>query len=285
MSLPGKSREPGCEEAAREGANLDMPDTDIHGEQSVQRVALVTGGSRGIGAATALALAERGFHVLISYRNKATRAQEVVQRISATGQLGKASAADITAPGEPARLIAEVADWGHGRLDVLVLNASGGLERKLVAADPLYPQRINRDAQLALVEAAVPIMPMGSSIVFVTSHWAHLYGRVEQLPAYEAVASSKYAGEQALRAQQDALAAVGIRLLVVTGDLIEGTITPKLLERVTPGLSGSRRTAMGTLPTAEDMGRVIAQAATDTSLISGQTLVIGGALESIPRLT
>jgi hypothetical protein len=42
---------------------------------------------------------------------------------------------------------------------------------------------------------------------------------------------------------------------------------------------------MGTLPTAEDVGRVIAQAATDTSLISGQTLVIGGALESIPRLT
>ena len=138
-----------------------------------------------------------------------------------------------------------MADWGHGRLDVLVLNASGGLERERVAADPLYPQRINRDAQVALVEAARPIMPAGSTVVFVTSHWAHLYGRVEQLPAYEQVASTKYAGEQALRAQQDMLAAAGIRLLVVTGDLIEGTITPKLLERVTPGLAGARRTANG----------------------------------------
>src|SRR6185437_16891362 len=169
-------------------------------------------------------------------------------------------------------------------LDLLVLNASGGLERELVAADPLYPQRINRDPQVALVEAALPIMAAGSTIVFITSHWAHLYGRVEQLPAYEPVASSKYAGEQALRARQEVLAAAGIRLLVVTGDLIEGTITPKLLERVTPGLAGSRRSATGALPTAAEMGQAIAQAATDPSLASGQTLVIGGALDSMPRL-
>lgn len=262
-----------------------MGNTNTQGERPIRRVALVTGGSRGIGAATALALADRGFDIVISYRNKAGRAEEVVKRINVTGSQAKAIAADITAPGEPARLIADLADWGHGRLDALVLNASGGLERELVAADPLYPQRINRDAQLALVEAAVPIMPVGSAIVFVTSHWAHLYGRVEQLPAYEAVAATKYAGEQALRAQQDALAAIGIRLLVVTGDLIEDTITPKLLERVTPGLAGSRRTATGALPTAEDMGRVIAQTASDASLTSGQTVVIGGALESIPRIT
>ena len=61
-------------------------------------------------------------------------------------------------------------------------------------------------------------MPASSTVVFVTSHWAYLYGHVEQLPAYEPVASTKYAGEQALRIEQDALAAAGIRLLVVTGD-------------------------------------------------------------------
>ena len=209
--------------------------------QARQRIALVTGGSRGIGAETAVALAERGYDVFITYRNKAARAREVVARIEATGRRANALASDITAPEEPARLLRAVADWGDGQLDLLVLNASGGLERELVAADPRYPQRINRDAQVALVEAALPIMPAGSSIVFVTSHWAHLYGQVEQLPAYEAVASSKHAGEVALRARQEAFTAAGIRLLVVTGDLIEGTITPKLLERVTPGLAGSRR--------------------------------------------
>jgi hypothetical protein len=99
------------------------------------------------------------------------------------------------------------------------------------------------------------------------------------------VASSKFAGEQALRAQQDDLAAADIRLIVVTGDLIEGTITPKLLERVTPGLAGSRRTAIGALPTAAQMGQVIATAATDATLTSGQTVVIGGDLESLPRIS
>ncbi len=261
-----------------------MQESETQGEQPRQRIALVTGGSRGIGAETAVALAERGYDVFITYRNKAARAREVVARIEATGRRANAVAADITAPEEPARLMRAVRDWGDGQLDLLVLNASGGLERELVAADPRYPERINRDAQVALVEVALPDMPAGSSIIFVTSHWAHLYGQVEQLPAYEAVASSKHAGEVALRERQDALAAAGIRLLVVTGDLVEGTITPKLLERVTPGLAGSRRGATGALPTAAEMGQAIAQAATDPSLASGQTLVIGGALDSMPRL-
>ncbi|HEY7342405.1 MAG TPA: SDR family oxidoreductase [Ktedonobacterales bacterium] len=260
-----------------------MQEENRPGEQASAPIALVTGGSRGIGAATALALAAQGYDIVISYRNKAARAGDVVARIGALGRRAKAVSADITESGEPERLIREVADWGHGRLDLLVLNASGGLERELVAADPLYPQRINRDAQVALVDAALPIMPAGSTVVFVTSHWAHLYGRVEQLPAYEPVAATKYAGEQALRARQNVLAAAGIRLLVVTGDLIEGTITPKLLERVTPGLAGARRTANGSLPTAGDMGNTIAAAAVDSSLESGVTVVIGGTLESIPR--
>lgn len=248
-----------------------------------ERVALVTGGSRGIGAETAVTLAQRGFDVMITYRNKAARARNVVARIEATGRHAHALAADITTPGEPARLMRELANWGYNHLDVLVLNASGGMERDLVAANPAYPMLINRDAQVALVGVATPLMPQGSTIVFVTSHWAHLYGRVEQLPAYEVVASSKYAGEQALRDQQSALDTAGIRLVIVTGDLIEGTITPKLLERVTPGLAGSRRTPTGALPTAGDMGRAIAEAATDTTLASGSVVVIGGTLDSVPR--
>ena len=124
------------------------------GERFSAPIALVTGGSRGIGAATALALAARGCDVLISYRNKAARAEDVVARIRRLGRRAQAVSADITAPGEPHHLIRAVADWGHGRLDLLALNASGGLERERVAADPLYPQRINRDAQVALVEAA-----------------------------------------------------------------------------------------------------------------------------------
>jgi hypothetical protein len=79
----------------------------------------------------------------------------------------------------------------------------------------------------------------------------------------------------------DELAARGIRLIVVTGDLIEGTITPKLLERTSPGLEQDRRAALGPLPTAEEMGQVIADAVEDASLPSGHVIVIGAPLESL----
>jgi len=242
--------------------------------------ALVTGGSRGIGAATALALAERGYDVAITYRNKAARASEVAGEIRQRGGQAIAVGGDITRQADVERLFATVRAW-RGRLDLLVLNASGGLERDLLAADPNYPIRINRDAQLALLEGALPLMSQHGTVVFVTSHWAHLYGQVEQLPNYAPIAQTKFAGEQALRARQTMLSQRGIRLIVVTGDLIEGTITPKLLERKAPGLASQRREQIGALPTATEMGADIAAAATDPTLTSGQTVVVGGSLESM----
>lgn len=241
--------------------------------------ALVTGGSRGIGAATAIALAERGCDSIITYRNKAARAEEVVATIAAHGRRGLALAADMTKADDVAALFARAAAWADG-LDLLILNASGGLERDLLAADPDYPTRLNRDAQVATVDAALPLLRQGSTIVFVTSHWAHRYGRVAQLPAYEAVAASKHAGEIALRERQDALSARGIRLLVVTGDLIEGTITPKLLARAAAA-QGLAAETPGDLPTATEMGAAIAAAALDRTLPSGHTTVVGRALDTL----
>ena len=245
-------------------------------------MALVTGGSRGIGAGTVLVLADKGYDVAFTYRNKRTRAEEVAAQVAASGARALPLGADITRQDQVDALFTAIAEWG-GRLDLVVLNASGGLERDLVAADPLYPMRINRDAQLMVVDGALPLMREGGVIVFVTSHWAHLYGQVEQLPAYTVVAASKHAGEQALRARQGELAARGIRLAVVTGDLIEGTITPKLLERVTPGLAAERRESSGRLPTVEDMAVAIVAAATGSSLPTGSVVVVGGALDALPR--
>ena len=247
---------------------------------SANRVALLTGGSRGIGAATALTLAQHGYNVALTYRNKAARAQEVVEEIVRHGQRGLALACDMTNPDDVQRSIQEISRWST-HLDALVLNASGGMERDLVALDPNYPMHINRDAQLSFVEAALPLLAQGSTITLVTSHWAHLYGQMEQLPAYEPVAASKYAGEQALRVRQDEFAALGIRLLVVTGDLIEGTITPKLLERTAPGLIAQRRMTQGGLPTATEMGQQIAQATLNPTLVSGSLVVVGASLESM----
>lgn len=242
-------------------------------------VALITGGSRGIGAATALALAKRGYDVTITYRNKAARAEEVVSEMTSLGARARAIACDITNAADVEQLFSVLQVWTD-HLDLLVLNASGGLERDLVAEDASYPMRINRDAQVALVEKALPQMAQNSTIIFVTSHWAHLYGKIVNLPAYAPVAESKHAGEQALRARQEELARRHIRLLVITGDLIEGTITPKLLERTAPGLLKMRREAIGQLPTASDMGEAIAEAAIDPSLANGSTFVVGGSLDS-----
>src|SRR5262249_16439601 len=101
-------------------------------------VALITGGSRGIGAATALALAERGYDVAITFRTKATAADKVVEAIARHGGRGLALASDMTRAEDVAQLFARLREWA-GRLDLLVLNASGGMERDLVAADPQYP--------------------------------------------------------------------------------------------------------------------------------------------------
>ena len=244
---------------------------------SGRRVAVVTGGSRGIGAATCRLLAARGFDVAFTYRNKAARAQEVTGQIEQAGAAALGIQADITDAGALAMFVERSRAW-HPAVELLVLNASGGLERDLLAMDPDYPMRINRDAQLATLDAVLPLMPGGSTVVFVTSHWAHLYGEVPQLPDYEAVAQSKHAGESALRERIDELAARGVRLIGVTGDLVEGTITARLLTRRSPGLLDARA---GGAVSAADVARGIVDAALDPSIESGSTIVVGGSLESV----
>ena len=86
------------------------------------RVAVITGASRGIGAATALVLAERGFRVVVNYRSSAEQADEVVRAATATGGEAVAIRADVTAPDDVTAMVDETERlWG--RVDVLVHNA------------------------------------------------------------------------------------------------------------------------------------------------------------------
>ena len=243
---------------------------------------MITGGSRGVGAETCLELATRGCDVAFTYRNKASRAEGIAKAARTLGVQALPIQADITDVAQINEFAARLRDWS-GSLDLLVLNASGGLERDLLAKDPSYPMRVNRDAQLLVLEALVPLLAGAATVVFVTSHWAHLYGEVEQLPAYEPVAASKHAGEAALRARQSDLGARGIRLIVVTGDLVEGTITAKLLERKAARSGTTRAVHQGTAISPREMAVAIADAAFDKALPSGHTVVVGGALDSVPR--
>jgi 3-oxoacyl-[acyl-carrier protein] reductase len=237
---------------------------------SAGAVALITGASRGVGAATALLLAKRGYDIVVNYHSKRSRAEETAAEIRAAGRRALPSQADLTSDVEVAAMIDSI-DREFGRLDVLVLNASGGLE-KGKSSD--YAMQLNLTAQVRLVDLSLKLMPAGGRIVFVTSHMAHFYAERGMVGPYEPVASSKHAGEQALRGRQREFASRGVLLSVVSGDMIEGTITPRLLERMHRGTTQSRRDQVGTLPTVADFSLAIADAATDPNP-TGETIFVG----------
>jgi 3-oxoacyl-[acyl-carrier protein] reductase len=234
------------------------------------RVVLVTGASRGIGAEIARQLASDGTHVIVNYREKVKRARAVVEEIIAAGGHASRLPADLTDETAAAAMVCEIADV-FGRLDLLVLNASGGLERG-AAAD--YAMRINRDAQVRLVRLVLPFMPAGGRIVFVTSHQAHFYGQKPVPDSYVPIAQSKRAGEDALRDMRPTLDACRVSLVVVSGDMIDGTIIVRLLERRDPDAVAARR-VHGDLPTIDEFASAIVRA-TNASMDSGQTIYVGG---------
>ncbi|MFC7402394.1 SDR family oxidoreductase [Citricoccus sp. GCM10030269] len=236
------------------------------------RGAIVTGSSRGVGADTARLLAARGAGVVVNYRQKAPRANKVVSSIEEAGGKAVAVGADIiTDEGRQAMVNAAVENFGS--LDVLVLNASGGMETSL-GED--YATVLNRDAQLAMLEAAMEVMPEGGQVVFVTSHQAHFIDAVPTMDAYEPVARSKRAGETALRERIPALQERGIGFVVVSGDMIEGTITATMLNRAEPGAIEARREAAGKLYSVEEFAAEIA-ALVGRELPAGHTEYVGGA--------
>ncbi|MDP9363130.1 MAG: SDR family oxidoreductase [Chloroflexota bacterium] len=247
---------------------------------TIEPTALITGGSRGVGAATALALAGFGFDIASTYRNEAARAESVVGRIEAAGRRTVALGDDMT-QFEVLEAWLTAVERSYGRPSAVVLDASGRLEREFVGAHPRYPFRINRDAQLALLERSLPLIRRGATVVLVTNHRAHRHGEIEQSPAYEPGAASKHAGELAGRALLPAPTVRCVRLLVATGDLIEGTITAKLLERAAPGEAVTRGTIGGRVTSVEEMGAAIAAAVVDGSFASGHTVVVGEALDSL----
>jgi NAD(P)-dependent dehydrogenase (short-subunit alcohol dehydrogenase family) len=232
------------------------------------RTVLITGASRGIGAATARLLAGEGAHVVVNYRDKAKRAEAVVADIEAAGGTASAVRADITDPAAVDLMFAALPE-----LSVLVLNASGGLERDV---DPDYAFRLNRDAQVDLAAKALGLMPKGGRIVYVTSHQAHFAGSAaDSLEVYAPVARSKRAGEDALRAMIPDFTERGIDFVTVSGDMIEGTITATLLERAQPGAIAQRREATGGLLSVEAFASHVASAAVD-DIATGDVILAGG---------
>ena len=223
------------------------------------KVALVTGSSRGIGADTVTFFAEAGASVLVNYRNKEARALKIVAAIEEKGSRAIAYGADLTDQESVEGMFA-AAEAAFGKLDILVMNASGGMEAGM-GED--YAMRLNRDSQVNLLKAALPHLNDGARVVFVTSHQAHFIRTTPTMPEYVPVALSKRAGEDELRAMIPELASRNIGFVVVSGDMIEGTITATLLERANPGAIESRREGAGKLYNVSEFAAEIALAAVE----------------------
>jgi NAD(P)-dependent dehydrogenase (short-subunit alcohol dehydrogenase family) len=233
------------------------------------KTALVTGSSRGIGADTVKYFAAAGANVVINYRAKAPRAAKLVAEIEAAGGHALAVGADLTDP-TSVRAMMDAARERFGTLDILVLNASGGMESGM--GDD-YALKLNRDAQIDVLTRGLELMSSGGRVVFVTSHQAHFIRTTPTMPEYQAVAASKRAGEDALRALIPMLEGKGIGLTVVSGDMIEGTITATLLERAAPGAIRARKEAAGKLYNVSEFAAEVAQAAVDAVPADNERIV------------
>jgi 3-oxoacyl-[acyl-carrier protein] reductase len=183
------------------------------------KTALVTGASRGIGRASALALAKAGAQVLVHYSTGKSDAQAVVDTIRNNGGRADALCADLSKPDGAHVLAKEVRSIVGERLDVLVANAGVGKsapieDLSIEDFDRLFA--VNVRAQYFLVQQLLPILGDGSSVVFVSSLAAH--ASVGELSAY---AATKGAVDTLVKHLASAFGGRGIRVNAVAPGVVQ----------------------------------------------------------------
>lgn len=165
------------------------------------QVALVTGGSRGIGSATALALATAGADVALTYLNSPEEAQDTAEAIMALGRRVILLRADLSVAGDPPGVIAAISEH-LGRLDILVSNAAGGGFRPLleVSAENFdYALSLNARSFMLLMQAAAPLLERPEGAPRARAITISSWGAERALPMYGAIGASKAALEALTR--------------------------------------------------------------------------------------
>lgn len=139
-------------------------------------ISLVTGGGRGIGRSTALALARRGFAVVLTYNSNVVEAEAVVRRIEAEGGTAAALKLDLREVASfaafRASFVETIGRWGRDRLEVLVNNGGYGLFaplEKVTEAEFDGLLGVHLKGPLFLTQALLPLMERGGQIINVTS--------------------------------------------------------------------------------------------------------------------
>jgi 3-oxoacyl-[acyl-carrier protein] reductase len=234
------------------------------------RVALVTGGSRGIGRAVAISLADAGAAVAVNYREKAAEARNVVETIRGAGGRAIDVAADVSRAADVARMMAAVARE-LGPIDVLVNNAGIGLVRSvddLTEEDFDLTLAVNLKSVFLCTQAVVPAMRARKwgRIVNISSGAARGAGGVG--PHYNA---SKAGMEGMTRGYAARLVKDGITVNAVAPSLIE-------TDMVRSGVASSpARIPLGRFGTPEECAQAVLMAI-GNGYMTGQTIALSGGL-------
>ena len=239
------------------------------------KLALVTGGGRGIGRAVALALAERGADVLVNFFRNEDAAAATADEARALGREAATIRGHVGDPDRVERMFGQIAErWG--RLDILVNNAASGVIRPLLELEPRHwdwTVDINARGAWLCARAAAPLMEgRGGRIVSISSLGS---GRV--FPEYSAIGISKAALEALTRYLAIELAPKGIAVNAVSGGLVD-TDALKHFPRRDQMLEDARaRTPAGRMVEPEDLARAVAfLCGPGAEMIRGQVLVVDG---------
>ncbi|MGY2048132.1 SDR family NAD(P)-dependent oxidoreductase [Methylobacterium sp. JK268] len=240
------------------------------------RRALVTGGSRGIGAAIARTLAERGADVAITYERSEERAAEVVRRITATGRRGVALRAD-SADAAAVTASVEAAAEQLGGLDILVNNAGivrNGPVETMSLADLDAILAVNIRAVVLAAQAAIPHLPEGGRIVSIGSCLAErvAFGGVT---VYSMSKSALLAFTRGLARE---LGPRGITVNLVHPGPTDTDMNPADGERADGQRAGM---ALGRYGTAEDVAAAVAFLASPAARqITGTGITVDGGMNA-----
>jgi enoyl-[acyl-carrier protein] reductase III len=241
---------------------------------SRRKVAIVTGGTRGIGRAVSLAIAASGSTVYAIFARDGKSAAALAEHASAQGLDIRCLRADLTDEDRFKGCVEKIrAETDH--IDVVVHSAASGVHREVAQLTPRHLNwtfAVNVFAFHRLLIELLPMMGRGGRIIGVTSH-----GGTRVVKLYAAVGSSKGALESLFRHYAYELAPRGITVnLVCPGLVLTGALEafPDKEDRIQAALS---RTPTGRLTTEDDIaGAVLFLCSDSASQIIGQTLVIDG---------
>ncbi len=238
------------------------------------KTALVTGASRGIGRASALALAHAGALVLVHYGRGKAQAEAVVAEIRRAGGRAEVVASELAAPDGAHNLAKRVRAIVGDRLDVLVANA--GVSKSATIEDTTVEDfdrlfAINVRSPFFLIQQTLPILGNGSSIVFVSSLVAHAV--IGTLAAYSA---TKGAIDTLVKHFAAALGPRGIRVNAVAPGIVDTDMS-----NFTKTESGQKYAmnmqAIQRLAKPEDIALAVAFLASDDARwITGDTVRVDG---------